>query len=85
MLDELEEHRFKTGFATIVNHGYRPVGEVVDIVCPCCQRFMLIRKRRLNTAYVNDESNWMISCDNCYEEAVEYYSDLWDMYYQDIM
>jgi hypothetical protein len=50
--------------------------------CPCCKRLKFNnRKRRLNTKYVNDESNWLTSCGECYEETYQYYADLWADYY----
>lgn len=51
-------------------------------VCPCCEQLMPdVRKRRKNTAYVNDESNWLICCGACFQDMLEYYAELWDTYY----
>jgi len=53
--------------------------------CDYCQEFHNegeIIKRRLNTAYINDELNYMTSCLFAYEEAVDYYDELWKDYYR---
>ena len=39
------------------------------------------KKVRLNTAYIDDSLNLKVLCNDCYEEALEYYRDLWDQYY----
>jgi hypothetical protein len=50
--------------------------------CNCCGRyFMYPERRRLNTAYVNEESNWLTSCQECYDEACDHYAELWNDYY----
>jgi len=50
--------------------------------CPCCldMRYT-VEKRRLNTQYGDDESNWLKSCIECYAERVEYYAERWAEYY----
>ena len=40
-----------------------------------------IKKRKLNTAYVDDEQNWMISCLPAFLETVGYYKEKWEEYY----
>ena len=40
-----------------------------------------IQRRRLNTAYVNEESNWLTSCLDCFKETWDYYQELWDDFY----
>jgi len=35
----------------------------------------------MNTAYVNEESNWVTCCDECFAETVEHFADLWATYY----
>ncbi len=50
--------------------------------CPCCHAHCLgVKRRRLNTAYPNDESNFLESCGPCHQDAVEHYAELWDEYY----
>lgn len=44
-----------------------------------------VKRRRLNTAYVDEESNYLTSCLSCYWETVDYYQDLWDDYYSSIL
>lgn len=82
---EIEQHRYATMFSTLTNHGLRAHGEFVGLVCPCCHRFRRVERRRLNTAYNDDERNFMVSCDFCYEDAVEHYKDLWEDYYRNVM
>lgn len=43
-----------------------------------------LQRRRLNTAYVDEELNWMTSCEAAYEESVSYYKELWTDYYASI-
>lgn len=55
-------------------------------VCPCCRTTQPdVRNRRRNAAYANEEENWIVCCGNCFEEDVEHYQELWDMYYADCM
>ena len=50
--------------------------------CPHCHASCLdVKRRRLNTAYPNDESNHLESCGSCFQDAIEYYSDLWGEYH----
>lgn len=38
--------------------------------CEYCRKYFKYPKRReLNTAYVNEEDNWMCSCKGCYDEV----------------
>lgn len=47
-------------------------------VCPCCnKKSTSVSRRRLNTAYTNEEQNWLISCRSCFECQYEYYLELW--------
>ena len=41
--------------------------------------------RRQNTAYVNDDLNWMYLCDDCQKVASEYWKRMWDDYYRNCM
>lgn len=40
-----------------------------------------VKNRRLNTRYVNDESNYNKSCLSCYIDTYDFYQDMWDSYY----
>lgn len=42
-------------------------------------------RRRQNTAYVNDESNWVELCDECFKECEEYWAGMWADYYRDCL
>lgn len=44
-----------------------------------------VTRRRQNTQYVNDESNFCILCHDCQQEADEHWSDMWADYYSGIM
>ena len=51
--------------------------------CPCCERMSYtVDNRRVNTAYVDDKSNWLNSCLYCYADAEEYYCERWEEYNQ---
>ena len=38
-------------------------------------------RRRQNTQYANDESNWVVMCDDCYEHNEEYWAVRWSEVY----
>jgi hypothetical protein len=40
-----------------------------------------IQRRRLNTMYHDEESNWLTSCLTCYDDAISYYAELWEQFY----
>jgi len=40
-----------------------------------------IQRRKLNTMYRDEESNWLVSCEDCYQDALKYYQQLWSDYY----
>lgn len=49
--------------------------------CWGCDRwFTDLKRRRLNTAYYDEESNYMCSCGDCYQEAHDQYEDMWAEY-----
>lgn len=50
----------------------------VGYLCGCGRRAEL---RRQNTAYAEDNSNWVIACDECFEEIQEYWADRWAEYH----
>lgn len=47
----------------------------------CGKYFKYPIKRRLNTAFIEEELNWICSCKDCYEEEVAYYKEMWLEYY----
>jgi len=54
--------------------------------CPVCRRWARdLSNRRLNTMYVEDASNWMLSCSGCYEMAYRNYADQWAEYWMMVM
>jgi hypothetical protein len=42
-------------------------------------------KRRQNTAYVDDDRNFAVLCDECQKKTNEYWRDQWNDYYQGCM
>lgn len=49
--------------------------------CPCCGRWrMNIERRRRNTAFCEeyDEMNYLTSCEDCFDEDWECYTELWE-------
>lgn len=50
--------------------------------CPCCEEMSYsIERRRRNTSYEDDESNYLTSCLHCYAQDFEYYAERWEDYY----
>lgn len=49
----------------------------VDGPCPSLNA----RRQRQNTAYVDDEHNWIVMCPECAEANAEYWEDMWRDYY----
>lgn len=79
--NKVEEAYRKSKIAHAVGAGIRIEGEPKLEECKGCHRVVMVAKRRINTAYVKDEQNWMTSCEECYEETIEHYNDLWATYY----
>ena len=44
-----------------------------------------VQRRRQNTAYENDESNYATLCDDCQKYADEYWHERWAEYYAGCM
>lgn len=44
-----------------------------------------VKRRRQNTNYVEDESNFATLCADCQKEADAYWSDMWADYYAGCM
>ena len=43
------------------------------------------KRRRQSTAYVNDELNFVIACDDCFKEIEEYWMERWDDYWSSVL
>lgn len=49
--------------------------------CPFCNELSFyVKTRHRNTAYCDEKSNYLTSCDKCYQEDYEYYDALWKEY-----
>jgi hypothetical protein len=61
--------------------------EYSDKICGCGSNLRISKeKRRRNTAYADEECNWLNPCcDACYMEDHNHYADLWAGYYADCM
>jgi hypothetical protein len=50
--------------------------------CEKCGEFSRkVKRRHQNTRYVDDESNYVTVCDQCFEEIEEYWKERWAEYY----
>ena len=50
--------------------------------CPICKRrCRTVERRRMNTAYANEESNFTTCCAECFERTEDYWRDCWQEYY----
>lgn len=50
--------------------------------CPRCERVTRdVKRRRLNTAYVNEADNWHTSCGACHQDGLEHFEQMWQEYY----
>lgn len=47
----------------------------------CKERKPDAHRRRQYTAYVEEEQNWKVLCDDCQEENDEYWHEQWQEYY----
>ena len=55
-------------------------------VCPICGESKPdVERRHRNTMYNDDESNYLTSCMDCFQEDWDYYQELWDDIYADQM
>lgn len=55
-------------------------------VCPVCLRHSItVGKRRTRTDYTNEESNFEVSCIDCFEEHDQYWIERWDEYYRSVL
>lgn len=57
------------------------------MICPHCEcESDTVERRRQNTSYVDDdELNYITCCLECFERVQEYWADMWDMYWKDVM
>ncbi len=54
--------------------------------CPCCERrSKSIESRRRNTRYVDDDLNFITSCDDCFREDDRYWKEQWDDYWSSVL
>lgn len=44
-----------------------------------------VQRRRQSTAYVDDQQNFVLACETCYEEVESYWEERWQDYYRDIL
>lgn len=50
--------------------------------CPCCGTVSdTVERRRMNTAYADEESNYLTSCLACFEMSEDYWRERWADYY----
>jgi hypothetical protein len=47
-------------------------------MCTC--HWSRTERRRMDTAYVNDESNYCEVCEECFEEIQEHWAEMWADY-----
>jgi len=82
-IDELAESNYHdTIIAHCVGAGLDISEPLEESVCPCCnQQAFDVRKRRRNTAYLDELLNWIICCGECFERDNEYYAERWAEYY----
>ena len=77
----VELEHLKVITACLVTGGLRIVDESNDAATCGCGATEGVERRRLNTAFADDESNWATCCDVCFGQLVDHYADLWDLYY----
>lgn len=81
-------HRYENAF--VMEDGKLYVGKMKPYhisYCDCaCKGYSLnVERRRLNTAYVDDELNYITCCIFCYITAYKQYEELWKDYYASIL
>ncbi len=53
--------------------------------CPQCGRYLhWPKRRRMNTAYIDDKCNYSKTCLVCYRETIAYYNEMWRDYYNSV-
>lgn len=75
----MKHEQDKLIIAHMVSSGLDLSESTMLYACPICeqQKGESIRKRRLNTAYADDAENWIICCQECFDERVDHYKELW--------
>lgn len=63
----------------------RSTNQPIEGICPVCGQTGQIAKRRRNASYVDDEINWMISCEVCFQEDYDQLASQWEDYYSMVM
>ena len=70
----------------------RVIWYFLNDVCkvPLCKGYSGIcfnkgKRRRQNTAYVDDELNYVFACDKCFEEIQEYWKERWSEYWSMVL
>lgn len=55
-------------------------------ICPCCGELKFtVERRRMNTSYVNEDSNYETCCLECHDGHEEYWRERWEEYYAGCM
>jgi len=49
----------------------------------CGKKKNTIKMRRQNTQYTDQNSNYIESCKECFDEKEEYWAGMWNDYYSD--
>ncbi len=50
--------------------------------CPMCEKKKRdVMRRRQNTSYFNEALNWVVCCNECFDEIEQHWADLWAEYY----
>lgn len=89
MVDELDAPQFPPNL--IKHHALHDAIHEADVLayllrviepvkCVCCGGTAAY-KRRQNTAYLDEESNYCVLCEGCQVEADAYWQERWDEYY----
>lgn len=54
--------------------------------CPCCDEFTTdVMRRRMNTAYVEEESNYITCCLSCFDGVQDHWNERWAEYYGSLL
>lgn len=58
----------------------------VSLTCErCLVQSSKVERYHQNTAYINEESNWITLCPPCRKENDEYWTERWDEYYGSLL
>lgn len=63
------------------------MGSSVTIeACPLCDRpSETVERRHMNTAYIKEESNYIICCMECFKQVQADWRDMWEEYYAAVL